>query len=117
MDPPRPIQSFAVPDINGKLPNVQPLRVPDVVSGENLQEIPDWTYKKFSVMDIFHSKLGIAATTSMITFMILIYLNPPFVQQSGENIIETKKPSLKSIYFISFAVFLFVFFVSVNPMP
>lgn len=107
-------QPFVVPDVGG-VPNVSPLRVPDVVSGETA--VPDWTYKKFSAMDIFHSKLGISATSSILTFAILAYMNPPFVQQKGDNEIETRKPSLKAMYCISIAVFLLVLFVPINPPP
>lgn len=113
-------QPFVVPDVDGRLPSTsQPLRVPDTVSGENIQSIPDWTYKKFGVFDILHSKLGIAASTAILTFVILAYVNPPFVQEKGQmaNEIQTKKPSFKAIYGISIAVFLFLFVVPVNPKP
>lgn len=108
-------QPFVVPDVSGTIPSIDPIRVPDVVSGEG--DIPDWTYKKFSVFDIFHSKLGVSATTAILTFAVLAYLNPPFIQQDGENDIEIKKPSLRAMYGISTAVFLLLMVVPVNPRP
>lgn len=110
-------QPFVVPDVNGTIPSIEPMRVPDVVSGESVTDIPDWTYKKFSVFDIFHSKLGVSATTAILTFAFLAYLNPPFVQQSGENDIEIRKPSLRAMYGISTAVFLLLMIIPVNPRP
>ena len=108
-------QPFVVPDVSGTIPSIDPIRVPDVVSGEG--DIPDWTYKKFSVFDIFHSKIGVSATTAILSFAVLAYLNPPFVQQDGENNIEIKKPSLRAMYGISTAVFLLLMVVPVNPRP
>lgn len=110
-------QPFVVPDVGGTIPSIEPIRVPDVVSGESVTDIPDWTYKKFSVFDIFHSKLGVAATTSILTFAFLAYLNPPFIQQAGENDIEIRKPSLRSMYGISAAVFVLLMIIPVNPRP
>lgn len=110
-------QPFVVPDINGTMPRIAPLRVPDVVSGVNVKNVPDWTYKKFSVFDIFQSKLGISATTAIATFVLLAYMNPPFIQQKGANEIETRKPSLISMYGISIAVFLILIMIPVNPRP
>lgn len=108
-------QPFIVPDVSGTVPSIDPIRVPDVVSGE--AGIPDWTYKKFSVFDIFQSKLGVSATTSILTFALLAYFNPPFVQQRGENDIEIRKPSLQAMYGISAAVFLLLMIIPVNPRP
>lgn len=111
-------QPFVVPDISGTLPSIEPIRVPDVVSGESVADIPDWTYKKFSVFDIFHSKLGVCATTSVLTFAFLSYLNPPFIQQRRHpNDIEIRKPSLRAMYGISAAVFVLLMIIPVNPRP
>jgi len=110
-------QPFMVPDINGTIPNIQPLRVPENLSGENVRDIPDWTYKKFSVFDIFQSKLGISAATSMGTFALLAYMNPPFVQQKGENEIEIRKPSMAALYTLSIMVFITMMIIPVNPKP
>ena len=113
-----PQQPFAVPDaVSNSLPRVDSIRVPDVVTGTNLAEVPDWTYKKFSPFDVFHSKIGIAATTSLFSFAILSYMNPPFVQESGDNKIEIRKCSASKVYVISLCVFLFILLVPVNPMP
>ena len=110
-------QPFVVPDVSGTIPALDPIRVPDVVSGEAVTDIPDWTYKKFSVFDIFHSKLGVSATSAILTFALLAYLNPPFVQQKGGNDIEIKKPSLPAMYGISAAVFVLLMIIPVNPRP
>ena len=110
-------QPFIVPDVSGTIPAIEPIRVPDVVSGESVADIPDWTYKKFSVFDIFHSKIGVSATTAILTFALLAYLNPPFVQENGENDIEIRKPSLKAMYGMSSAVFLLIMIIPVNPRP
>lgn len=110
-------QPFIVPDVTGTVPPIDPIRVPDVVSGESVADIPDWTYKKFSVFDIFHSKVGISATTSLLTFAFLSYLNPPFIQQKGGNDIEVRKPSLRAMYGISAVVFCLLMIIPVNPRP
>ena len=110
-------QPFIVPDINGTVPTIQPLRVPENVSGENIRDIPDWTYKKFSITDIFQSKLGISATTSLATFALLAYMNPPFIQQNGDNEIEVRKPSMPALYTLSIMVFFIMMFVPINPAP
>lgn len=110
-------QPFVVPDVNGKLPSIDPIRVPDVVTGENVFDIPDWSYKQFSVFDIFHSKIGVSATTSILAFGILAYINPPFIQESGDNDIEIRKPSLRAMYGISFVVFLLLLLIPVTPQP
>ena len=110
-------QPFVVPDVSGNLPAIAPIRVPDAVTGESVADIPDWTYKKFSVFDIFHSKLGVSATTSVLTFAVLAYLNPPFIQQTGENDIEVRKPSLRAMYGISMAVFVLLLIIPMNPRP
>ena len=110
-------QPFVVPDINGTVPQIQPLRVPENISGENIRDIPDWTYKRFSVTDIFQSKLGISATTSLLTFALLAYMNPPFIQQKGDNEIEIRKPSMTALYTLSILVFIIMMLVPVNPVP
>jgi len=110
-------QPFVVPDINGTVPQIQPLRVPENISGENIREIPDWTYKRFSITDIFQSKLGISATTSLLTFALLAYMNPPFIQQKGDNEIEIRKPSMAALYTLSILVFITMMLVPVNPAP
>lgn len=110
-------QPFVVPDVGNSIPPPPPMRVPDVVSGTSIADIPDWTYKKFSVFDIFHSKIGIAATTSILTFASLAYFNPPFVQQRGDNDIEIRKPSLRAMYVVSLATFILLMVVPVNPRP
>ena len=108
-------QPFSVPStlqpelVTPKIP------VPDVITGENLKEIPAWEYKQWSIFDFLHTKLGIAIITSIATFGILAYQNPPFVQEKTENTIETGKPSMSAIYTASFAVFLVVYLLPLVP--
>lgn len=104
------VPSTIVPDIP-----TAPIRVPDVITGESIKSIPEWEYKKFSVFDIFHSKLGISIIASILTFAILAYVNPPFVQESGDNKIEIRKPNMSAIYTVSLIVFCILFFVPIVP--
>lgn len=72
------------------------------------KELPDWSYKKFEVTDIFYSKLGIAASTGVLTFAILAYINPPFVQQNDSSKLEIQKPSIQIVGSLSALSFLIV---------
>lgn len=108
-------QPFAVPStIQPELAST-PIRVPDAITGDSLKKIPEWEYKKLSVWDIFHTKLGISVSASLVTFFVLAYLNPPFVQEKGDNSIEIGKPSMRALYTISIVVFFVLFFVPVVP--
>jgi len=99
-----------VPDLGVDTPVV---RVPNTVSNEQYQEIPAWTYRRFQLTDLFYSKVGISATTALLTFSILSVLNPPFVQEKSENPIEISKPSFTILYCISLFAFLFMMIVPV----
>lgn len=110
-----PVSSPIVPDLGVKPRS--PVSVPDVLSGggnSNFQPIPEWTYKRFQLTDIFYSKVGISAITSMLTFSILSITNPPFVQESNENPIEISKPSFPILYCISLIVFVIMMVVPVS---
>ncbi len=104
--PPLPL----VPDLGVDTPRVS---VPNVLSQEQYQDIPAWTYRKFQLTDLFYSKVGISATTALCTFSILSVLNPPFVQEKSDNPIEINKPSVTVLYCISLVVFLFMMIVPV----
>lgn len=108
-------QPFSVPSTLQPEILTPKIPVPDVITGENLKEIPAWEYKQWSVFDFLHTKLGIAIVTSILTFGILAYQNPPFVQEKTENTIETGKPSMSAIYAASFAVFLIVYLLPLVP--
>lgn len=108
-------QPFSVPSTIQPEISVPPIRVPDVITGESIKPIPEWEYRELSVWDIFHTKLGISIAASTLTFSILVYLNPPFVQERGESKIEIRKPSMSAIYTISFVVFCILFFVPLVP--
>lgn len=108
-------QPFSVPSTIQPEIATPPIRVPDVLTSETIKPIPEWEYKQFSALDVFHSKLGISVTTSIACFALLVYLNPPFVQESGENKIEIRKPNMSAIYTISFAVFCILFFAPLIP--
>lgn len=99
-----------VPDLGVDTPRVS---VPNVLSREQYQDIPAWTYRKFQLTDLFYSKVGISATTALCTFSILSVLNPPFVQEKSDNPIEINKPSFTVLYCISLVVFLFMMIVPV----
>lgn len=99
-----------VPDLGVDTPRVS---VPNVLSQEQYQDIPAWTYRKFQLTDLFYSKVGISATTALCTFSILSVLNPPFVQEKSDNPIEINKPSVTVLYCISLVVFLFMMIVPV----
>lgn len=99
-----------VPDLGFDTPTVP---VPNVLSKEQYQDIPAWTYRKFQLTDLFYSKVGISATTALCAFSILSVLNPPFVQEKSENPIEINKPSFTILYCISLFVFLFMMVVPV----
>lgn len=106
---PQPI----VPDLG--INNEIPVSVPNVLSTPSqFQSIPEWTYKRFHVMDVFHSKVGISAMTSLLTFSILSIINPPFVQESGDNPIEISKPSFPILYCISLVIFIMMMVVPVT---
>lgn len=108
-------QPFIVPStIVPEMPTPT-IRVPDVITGESIKSIPEWEYRKFSVWDIFHSKLGISTAASILTFAVLVHGNPPFVQEGGENKIEIRKPNMTAIYTISLIVFCVLFFVPIIP--
>lgn len=112
-----PVTPTLVPDLGIKTPTVQ---VPNVLSpvqgatGGTYQSIPEWTYKRFQLTDIFYSKIGISAITSLLTFSILSVTNPPFVQESNENPIEISKPSLSVLYCISFVIFVMMMIIPVG---
>jgi len=108
-------QPFAVPNTIQPELATTPIRVPDAITGDGLKKIPEWEYRKLSVWDIFHTKLGISVSASLATFFVLAYLNPPFVQEKGENSIEIRKPSMCALYTISLVVFCVLFFVPVVP--
>lgn len=108
-------QPFAVPSTIQPEISTPSLRVPELMTGEGIKTIPDWEYRQLSVWDILHTKLGISVATSTLTFGLLVYLNPPFVQEQGDNKIEIRKPSMSAIYSIAFVVFCVVFFVPLVP--
>ena len=99
-----------VPDLGIDTPSVS---VPNVLSREEYQQIPAWTYRKFQLTDLFYSKVGISATTALCAFSILSVLNPPFVQEKSDNPIEINKPSFTVLYCISLVVFLFMMVIPV----
>lgn len=99
-----------VPDLGIDSPSVS---VPNVLSREEYQHIPAWTYRKFHLTDLFYSKVGISATTALCAFSILSVLNPPFVQEKSDNPIEINKPSITVLYCISLVVFLFMMVIPV----
>lgn len=99
-----------VPDLGIDTPSVS---VPNVLSREEYQQIPAWTYRKFQLTDLFYSKVGISATTALCAFSILSVLNPPFVQEKSDNPIEINKPSFTVLYCISLVVFLFMMIIPV----
>ncbi|ACH46852.1 unknown [Feldmannia species virus] len=103
--------SFPVPAADGMFPRRPELVVPDAVSGN---KIPDWTYKEFEVLDLLHSKIGIAAATGILSFGILVFINPPFVQTSEGSGIEVRRPSLEKIGWLSFASCVTVLVVSLR---
>lgn len=99
-----------VPDLGIDTPAVS---VPNVLTGEQYQDIPPWTYRKFQLTDLLYSKVGISAATALSTFSILSVINPPFVQEKGDNPVEINKPSITALYCISLVVFLFMMVVPV----
>ena len=101
-----------VPDL-GVSPSV-PVSVPNVLNNSKYQPIPEWTYRRFHIMDIFYSKIGISAITSLLTFSILSVTNPPFVQESNENPIEISRPSFSILYCISLVIFVIMMVVPVS---
>ena len=102
-----------VPDLGVKTSST--VSVPNVLSSNpNFQPIPEWTYKRFQVTDIFYSKVGISAITSLLTFSVLSITNPPFVQESNDNPIEISKPSLPVLYCISLIIFILMMVVPVS---
>ncbi|CAM9203079.1 unnamed protein product [Pylaiella littoralis] len=100
-----------VPDLGVEVPTVP---VPNVLSSEQYQAIPAWTYKKFELADLLYSKVGISAATSLSAFSILSVLNPPFVQERSDNPVEINKPSVTVLYSISLLVFVFMMVVPVS---
>ena len=99
-------QPFSVPSTLQPEIAMPSIAVPDVRTGESIKDIPAWEYKKWNILDFLHTKFGISIATSMITFAVLAYLNPPFIQESADNAIEIGKPSMPAIYAVSFVVFL-----------
>lgn len=99
-----------VPDLGIDTSSVS---VPNVLSREEYQQIPAWTYRKFQLTDLFYSKVGISAATALCAFSILSVLNPPFVQEKSDNPIEINKPSFTVLYCISLVVFLFMMVIPV----
>ena len=88
-----------------------PSEGPPILSTSNpnsSKHLPEWSYKKFEITDIFYSKLGIAATTGVLTFAILVYINPPFVQQNDGSKLEIQKPSIQIVGSLSALSFLIV---------
>lgn len=117
---PAPVESVTpiVPDLGVRQPSA--VSVPTVLSSTNnnsnpkFQPIPEWTYKRFHVTDVFYSKIGISAITSLLTFSVLSITNPPFVQEKNENPIEISKPSLTVLYCISLIIFILMMVVPVS---
>jgi len=68
-----------VDGLSSSVPKFEPIVVPDVVNGGLIKDVEPWVYKKFSPFDIFYSRFGISATTSILSFAILCYINPVFV--------------------------------------
>lgn len=102
-----------VPDLGVNTPS--PVSVPTVLSNNpKFQPIPEWTYKRFQITDIFYSRVGISAITSLLTFSILSVTNPPFVQENNDNPIEISKPSLPVLYCISLVIFILMMVVPVS---
>jgi hypothetical protein len=102
-----------VPDLGVRKPS--PVSVPNVLSGNTqFQPIPEWTYRRFHVTDVFYSKVGISAMTSLLTFSVLSITNPPFVQEANDNPIEISRPSLPVLYCISLLIFVLMMVVPVS---
>lgn len=103
-----------VPDLG--IPSISPVSVPNVLTNtdSSFQPIPEWTYKRFQVIDILYSKVGISAITSLLTFSILSITNPPFVQEVNDNPIEISRPSLPVLYCISLVIFMLMMVVPVS---
>jgi len=109
-------QPFVVPETGLELPQIgETMNVPNTIIGDG--EVAPWTYKKFEVTDIFHSKLGISAVTAGLVFTVLMYLNPPFTQETGNNQIETRKPCFTKLYAITIVVFVLLMLIPMNPVP
>jgi len=113
--------SQSVPETPAIVPNlgvapIQPVAVPNALTPINsqYQPVPEWTYKKFHITDIFYSKIGISSITSLLTFSILATINPPFVQETSENPIEINKPSFPILYCISLVIFVMMMVVPVS---
>ena len=78
-------------------------------------KLPEWSYKEFEVKDLLHSKIGIATTTGVLTFAILAYVNPPFVQEHGNgSTLQIQKPSVHKIGSLSAICFFIILFVSLR---
>lgn len=117
--PSAPLATFSqaapiVPDLG--VPSRSPVPVPNVLTNtdSSFQPIPEWTYKRFQVIDILYSKVGISAITSLLTFSILSITNPPFVQEVNDNPIEISRPSLPVLYCISLVIFMLMMVVPVS---
>jgi len=109
-------QPFVVPETGLELPQIgETMNVPNTIMGDG--DVAAWTYKKFEVTDILHSKLGISAVTSGLVFAVLMYLNPPFTQETGTNQIETRKPCFTKLYAIALVVFVLLMLIPMNPLP
>jgi hypothetical protein len=108
-----PSAQIIIPDLG--VANNASVSVPNVLSNSSqFQAIPEWTYKRFHLMDVFYSKIGISAMTSLLTFSVLSIINPPFVQEKGENPIEISKPSFPILYCISLVIFIMMMVVPVS---
>lgn len=94
----------------------KPIEIPSALSPNPVgyEPIPEWTYKRFQLTDIFYSKIGISSITSLLTFSILATINPPFVQEKSENPIEISKPSFPILYCISLVIFVMMMVVPVS---
>jgi len=109
-------QPFIVPGTGIGGPDItESINIPNTIVGQG--DVPDWVYKKFEITDIFHSKIGIAATTSIISFSVLMYLNPPFCQEGGDNAIRARKPCYSKLYMIALFIFILVLVIPMNPLP
>lgn len=113
------VEPFSVPTtLTESVPKLEPIVVPDVVNGGVIKDVEPWVYKKFSPVDVIYSRFGIASITSIVSFFILSYMNPVFVQECSDenNRIERMKPCVTTLYVISVVVFLFIMFVPIQKL-
>jgi hypothetical protein len=64
-----------------------------------------YVYNKFNIFDLFQSRVGIAAITSVLTFSALVTISPPFVQERPSNEIESPPTNYVVVYIMSVLVF------------